>query len=473
MAQTTVNALGHSHNAVVTEPTCTEQGYTTHTCHCGDTYKDTYTDALGHSFGDWIIVKEPTDDEEGLKERYCECGEKESLSLPNLSPSLEFTLNEDKSSYSVTDIGTYKDTNVIIPSIYNGLPVTSIGNNAFLRCTNLTSVTIPNSVTSIGAGAFAVCTSLEDIVIPNSVTSIGMEAFVRCTSLKSIVIPISVKTILIDVFVGCDKLTIYCEATSKPSGWSSNWNSSSCPVVWGYIDWSGEFEYSVNGDSVTIDKYIGTNTKVTIPSSIDGLPVTSIGGGAFSSCTNLTSITIPDSITSINCSFYWCTSLTSIVVDENNQHYKSIDGNLYTKDEKTLIQYAIGKTDTKFTIPEGVTYIDGDSFANCSNLGEVYISNGVITIGSDAFSNCQGLDYVYIPDSVTTIGNGAFIGSPLPSIRIGSGVTYIGSHAFYNSGNLHIYYNGTAEDWGKITKSSPLCYSGYTVYCANGDVITE
>jgi hypothetical protein len=277
-------------------------------------------------------------------------------------------------------------------------------------------------------------------------------------------------------FYDCYGLKIYCSVSSQyeqPSGWNSNWNSNGGTVFWGCAIHPEEFEYSVNGDSVTIDEYIGTNTRVTIPSSIDGLPVASIGGGAFYSCRNLTSITIPDSITSINCSFDWCTSLTSIVVDENNQHYKSIDGNLYTKDEKTLIQYAIGKTDTKFTIPEGVTYIGEEAFANCSNLGEVYIPNGVITIGSDAFLSCHGLDYVYIPDSVTTIGSCAFMDVNVITIRIGSGVTYIGSDAFYNNGDLFINYNGTAEDWGKITKGSTLSYYGYTVYCANGDVITE
>lgn len=132
------------------------------------------------------------------------CGEQKR------TEGLEYALNDDGKSYTIT---TYHGISyeVVIPSKYNKLPVTSIDDRAFSGCTSLTSITIPNSVTSIGSGAFSHCTSLTSIVTPNNVTSIGAMAFWNCTS-----------------------LTIYCEVTSKPSGWDSNWNYSKCPVVWGY-----------------------------------------------------------------------------------------------------------------------------------------------------------------------------------------------------------------------------------------------
>ena len=120
-------------------------------------------------------------------------------------------------------------TSITIPD-----SVTSIGREAFQYCTSLTSITIPDSVTSIGDGAFFNCSSLESVTFGENseLESIGEDAFNGCTSLTSITIPDSVTSIGSSAFRGCTSLTIYCEAESLPSGWSSNWNSSSCPVYW-------------------------------------------------------------------------------------------------------------------------------------------------------------------------------------------------------------------------------------------------
>jgi hypothetical protein len=129
-------------------------------------------------------------------------------STKNVTTPLVFELDGD--GYKVVGCDK-KAENAVIPSTYNGKPVTSIGDSAFYACNDLTSVTIGKSVTSIGDWAFYNCTSLASITIPDSVTSIGDLAF-----------------------DGCKSLTIYCEAQSKPSGWSSSWNHSNRPVVWGY-----------------------------------------------------------------------------------------------------------------------------------------------------------------------------------------------------------------------------------------------
>jgi hypothetical protein len=127
--------------------------------------------------------------------------------VPDHSEDLEYKLSADGTYYIVKSIGDCTDTDVIIPAIYNGLPVKEIGNSAFSDCTSLTSVVIPDSVTSIGYDAFKACYSLTSVSIPDSVTSIGNYAFAYSTSLTSVVIPDSVTSIGYSAFSNCTSLT--------------------------------------------------------------------------------------------------------------------------------------------------------------------------------------------------------------------------------------------------------------------------
>ena len=210
---------------------------------------------------------------------------------------LEYELSQDETSYIVTGIGKCKDSNIIIPSEYHGLPVKSIKHDAFRGCSNLTSITISNSVTSIGSYAFAYCYNLTSITIPNSVTSIESYAF-----------------------ADCKRLTIYCEVTSKPSGWSSIWNKSNRPVYYGinennYLEQEGII-YIVKYNSAIVTGITNKiSNDVTIPKEITindiTYLVTSIGSYALSDCYNLISITIPNSVISIESyAFADCKRLT-------------------------------------------------------------------------------------------------------------------------------------------------------------------
>ena len=147
-----------------------------------------------------------------------------------------------------------------------------------------------------------------------------------------------------------------------------------------------------------------------------------------------------------------CKNLTSIEVDKNNQHYKSIDGNLYSKDGKTLIRYAIGKAETHFDIPNGVTSIDFLAFEGCDNIQNITIPDSVTSIGSFAFWRCNNLASITIPDSVNSIKDHTFSGCyRLSNIVIPDSVTSIGYSAFGGCNSLtDIYYTGTKEDWKKI-----------------------
>ena len=266
--------------------------------------------------------------------------------------------------------------NVVIPSEIDGKAVTSIGYRAFIDCSSLTSITIPDSVTSIGDSAFwetqfynneanwengvlycgkyllsaktsitecnikkdtkliadaafRNCTGLASVTIPDSVTSIGASAFEGCTGLTSVIIPDSVTRIGDSAFKGCTSLTSITISDSVTS-------------IGFYA-----FEYCKN------------LAKVTIPDS-----VTSIGKYAFSGCSSIMSVTIPDSVTRIDDSaFSYCTSLASI------------------------------------TIPDSVTSIGDSTFSYCTSLTDVIIPDSVTSIGRYAFSGCENIKYVFFKGS--------------------------------------------------------------------------
>ena len=174
-------------------------------------------------------------------------------------------------------------------------------------------------------------------------------------------------------------------------------------------------------------------TSITIPNS-----VTSIGTWAFNGCTGLTSITIPNSVTSIsNWAFDRCTGLTSINVASGNNYYSGINGVLFNKKKTELIRYPEGKSQTSYTIPDSVTSIGYGAFWGCTGLTSITIPDSVTSIGSNAFEYCTGLTSITIPDSVTSIEQRAFWDcTGLTSITIPNSVTSIGDRPFYHCTGL-------------------------------------
>ena len=219
---------------------------------------------------------------------------------------LYYNLNADNLTAEVTSkqIGLY-DGDIIIPASVNynsvAYSVTSIGEWAFSRCSDLTSVTIGNRVTSIGYEAFYACEGLTSVTIGNSVTSIGEEAFYSCRSLTSITIPNSVTSLGNSAFAWCSGLTSVTIGNSVTSIRQEAFRNCS-----GLTNIT--IPNSVTSLGTSAFYYCTGLTSVTIGNS-----VTSIGMYAFAGCSGLTSITIPNSVTSIReGAFEGCTSLTSI-----------------------------------------------------------------------------------------------------------------------------------------------------------------
>ena len=166
--------------------------------------------------------------------------------------------------------------------------------------------------------------------------------------------------------------------------------------------------------------------------------VTYFGEYAFFAC-GLTSIKIPESVETIEyAAFSGNSYIKSINVDENNKNYTSIDGDLYTKDGKTLIQYAIGKDASTYEIPDNVQYIGQYAFSSCDKLTYVKVPQGVTSIGNGAFCNCTSLKTIIIGPDVVYVGEDVFYNcTSLVNVSIGYNVTRIGRAAFFNCTSLY------------------------------------
>ena len=280
------------------------------------------------------------------------------------------------------ETGNYSG-NIIIPDsiIHNGITysVTSIGDYAFISCTGLTSIEIPNSVTSIGGYAFFSCIGLKSIVIPNSVTSIGSAAFYNTAWYNNQ--PDGV------VYAGS---VLYEYKGTMPENTSIVVREGTAGI----------------GD----DAFRGCSglTSIEIPNS-----VTSIGNEAFYNCSGLTSVEIGNSVTSIgNEAFYNCTGLTSIEIPNSvtSIGYAAFEGcrrlqEVHISDVGAWCNITFGSASAnplyyaralylndklveRLVIPNEVTSISANAFNNCSNISTIIIGENVTEIGENAFRGC-------------------------------------------------------------------------------------
>ena len=346
--------------------------------------------------------------------------ENEPAAAVSVNPKLEYEIVGGE--VTITDCDEAATGGLIIPDTIEGVPVTSIGEEAFSRCSSLTGITIPGSVHTIATNAFKFCSNLAalevnkrnvnyssvdgvlfnkaitelieypkakmgtDYRVPDGVTSIGKNALAGCEKLKSITIPESVTSI-----------------------------------------GAGAFNFSSNLTSVTLPKGIATIPDIAFSfcSSLKSVDIpagiTSIGKQAFMGCVNLENITIPESVTSIGQgAFINCNELVSIA------------------------------------IPDGVTNIEKETFLGCPNLKSITIPESVTNLGEGSFASCASLSDITLPKSVTNIGGYAFLRcTSLTALIMLGDAPKVADDSLEGSSST-VYRNAEAKGWGDTFAGRPV-----------------
>lgn len=366
--------------------------------------------------------------------------------------------------------------------------VISIGAGAFADCDKLRSISLPQKLKTLGANAFYHCSSLVYISVPGGIEEIPEYAFALCKSLRGAELGNGVRSVGYSAFYGCDKLKsiILPDTVSGIGAWSFARCAKLKSADIGGISDLGEYAFfgceSLAGLNISerlkaIPAYAFSGaaiTEITIPGNVEAIgerafwycselkdvslgSVSEIGDGAFYE-TAIEAVDIPKDTVEIGAyAFAGCSDLESISVDPANTGYSSNDGVLLDKDEKTVIQYPIGKAEKEYAVNDGVESIGEGAFYNGA-LSSIKLPESIGNVSDAAFAFCQQLDSLEIASDGAEIKDGAFYGcGSLSSVHFrGSAPESIGEDAFSETsdGLLFIYEDGS-DGWTEKRWTGP------------------
>ena len=334
--------------------------------------------------------------------------------------------------------------------------VTTIGEYAFKNCTKMSAFYLYSGLETIGKGAFMNCRSMLGVGngLGNKLTSIGDSAFMNCEALKTVIMGYSIQSIGTAAFAGCPAIsTLTCKAETPPTVGDSTCFASfadQAKLVVGFLalhryqaaeHWSrfktfetftdglGGIYYEIDGDQATVtyrdNSYNSYCGDVVIPGSFENGGVTyhvvAIGQNAFKGSTELTSVTIPSSVTEIkDYAFMGTSKLTSVTIPPS-----------VTKMGAHIFK---GSGLVSFTLPDQFTSTSEFLLEECHSLRNVTLPEGLTTIAKGTFVQCTQLEGLELPEELKVIADSAFVGcGALTDIVLPEGLTTIGDYAFYNA----------------------------------------
>lgn len=293
---------------------------------------------------------------------------------------------------TITDCDTSAEGELVIPGEIGGVPVTEIGEEAFMSCKSLTKVTIPDSVTTIDIFAFFSCPLLKEIIIPDSVTSVSRDAFGSAWEDNQ---PDGV------IYVG---RVLYSYKGEMPENTGISIKSGTVSISdWALNGFENLVSITLPDGLISIGEYAFRNSGITSVTIPDG--VISIGQSAFVGCSELAEVSVPDSVAEIGNDAFGSTKWYDdqpdglIYAGKVAYSYKGSFPNpgnseiVLKEDTKAIADYAFANKGgpSSIKLPEGLTNIGSGAFSRCGFLGSVDIPKSCVKIGGSAFYGCSGL----------------------------------------------------------------------------------
>ena len=316
--------------------------------------------------------------------------------------------------YDVTTIGSdaFYNSNITAVSIPN--TVKTIQDRAFNYCTELTTITLSEGLESIGHYAFENCIKLDNVIIPNSVSTIGQYAFSFCSNLSNITLGTGISELSYGIFSYCSSLS------------------------------SVELHNNITAIGESAFSECSSLDTILVPSSVQ-----TIGSSAFSGCTSLESIIIPSSVQTIGSSaFSGCSNLVSVDLPEG---LKTISWGMF---------YGCSNLEA-IVLPSTIETIEGYAFRDCAKLSSINFPEGLISIGSYAFYEARAITTIILPKTLKTIESHAFAyKNNVDLVYIPKSVEFVGSYAFYGGfRNIYCEADSMPSNWAYNAISGEVIWS--------------